>query len=197
MEPDPLSVTTRSAEQTRILGASLAPTLLPGDVISLAGDLGAGKTTFVQGLAGGLGVQHRVTSPTFTLVHEYDGRYPIVHLDVYRLDSIQEVLDLGFEELLEPGGILIVEWGEAVLPLLPRRYLEVEIRRVEDVEADEQRHVRFRPRGPGWDHKLDEMRVTAETLMDALSVSDEPAPRFITPPDSRDDSGTSSQAGGA
>lgn len=193
---EPLQVTTLSAEQTRILGASLAPTLLPGDVISLAGDLGAGKTTFVQGLAGGLGVQHRVTSPTFTLIHEYDGRYPIVHLDVYRLDSIQEVLDLGFEELLEPGGILVVEWGEAVLPLLPRRYLEIDIRRVDDVEADEQRNIRFRPRGPGWAHKLAEMRVTAEALMDALTEGDAPAPRFKGGSEARDDKGPSSQAEG-
>lgn len=193
---DPLAVTTRSAEQTRILGASLAPTLLPGDVLSLAGDLGAGKTTFVQGLAGGLGVHDRVTSPTFTLIHEYDGRYPIVHLDVYRLDSIQEVLDLGFEELLEPGGILVVEWGEAVLPLLPRRYLEIDIRRVEDIDADEQRHVRFRPRGPGWDHKLAEMRVTAEALMDALSEGDDPSPRFVGDAEARDDKGPTSQAEG-
>ena len=86
-----------------MLGAALAPTLLPADVISLSGDLGAGKTVFVQGLGAALGVQQRITSPTFTLLHEYSGRYQILHLDVYRLDSVQEVLDLGFEELLDPG----------------------------------------------------------------------------------------------
>ncbi|MEA2488105.1 MAG: tRNA threonylcarbamoyladenosine biosynthesis protein TsaE, partial [Actinomycetota bacterium] len=103
-----LSVVSRSPEETRIVGASLAPVLLPGDVISLSGDLGAGKTVFVQGLATALGVQRRVTSPTFVIVHEYEGRFPILHLDVYRLDSFQEVLDLGFEELLDPEAILLV-----------------------------------------------------------------------------------------
>ncbi|MGH2807714.1 MAG: tRNA (adenosine(37)-N6)-threonylcarbamoyltransferase complex ATPase subunit type 1 TsaE, partial [Actinomycetota bacterium] len=98
MPPRVLTVTSRSVEETRIIGASLAPVLLPGDVLSLTGDLGAGKTAFVQGLAAASGVQTRVTSPSFTIVHQYDGRYPLVHLDVYRLDSFQEVLDLGFEE---------------------------------------------------------------------------------------------------
>jgi tRNA threonylcarbamoyladenosine biosynthesis protein TsaE len=116
-----VAVTSKSPEETRILGAALAPILLPGDVVSLNGDLGAGKTVFVQGVAAALGVQARVTSPTFTIVHEYEARYPIVHLDVYRLNSFQEVIDLGFEELLDPQAILLVEWGRAVSPLLPRR----------------------------------------------------------------------------
>lgn len=185
-----LSVITMSPEETRILGAALAPNLLPGDVVSLAGDLGAGKTVFVQGLAAALGVEERITSPTFTLVHEYQGRFPVVHVDVYRLDSIQEVLDLGFEELLDPSAVLLVEWGEAVLPLLPRRYLEVAIRRSADVEADDERVVTFRPRGPEWGHKLAAMRMTAEALLDAMSDPDAPVARFVDTPSlqARDDS---------
>ncbi|MGH2757264.1 MAG: tRNA (adenosine(37)-N6)-threonylcarbamoyltransferase complex ATPase subunit type 1 TsaE [Actinomycetota bacterium] len=184
-----LSVVTMSPEETRIIGASLAPTLLPGDVISLAGDLGAGKTVFVQGLATALGVERRITSPTFTLIHEYEGRFPVVHVDVYRLDSIQEVLDLGFEELVDPSAVLLVEWGEAVMPLLPRRYLEVVIRRSPDVDADDQRVVTFRPRGPEWAHKLSAMRTTAEALLDAMSEPGIPTPRFMDAPVSqaRDD----------
>src|SRR5687767_15510893 len=142
-----LTVTSTSPEETRILGAALAPLLVPGDVVSLSGDLGAGKTVFVQGLASALGVERQVTSPTFTIVHEYEGRYPIIHMDVYRLDSFQEVLDLGFEELLDPQAILLVEWGEAVTPLFPRSYLEVEIGQMG--EPDHRQFI-FRPRGPQW-----------------------------------------------
>jgi tRNA threonylcarbamoyladenosine biosynthesis protein TsaE len=174
-----LAVTTSSPEETRILGASLAPSLLPGDVISLSGDLGAGKTVFVQGLAGGLGVARRVTSPTFVIVQSYQGRYPLVHLDVYRLDSFQEVLDLGFEEFLDPDAILVVEWGEAVMPLLPRRFLEVDLRRQDDPERILERRVRFRPHGPEWPAKLEAMKRSADALLDAISPEPATGSRFV------------------
>lgn len=188
-----LAITSRSPEETRIIGASLAPVLLPGDVISLNGDLGAGKTVFVQGLAAAMGVTSRVTSPAFTIVHEYEARWPILHIDVYRLNSYQEVLDLGFEELIDPGAILVVEWGDAVAPLLPRRYLEVEIRRPPVDQPDESaddssvlanrrddsREMVFRPRGPEWVHKLASMRNTAETLLDAASSDARGEARFV------------------
>ncbi|HET7482337.1 MAG TPA: tRNA (adenosine(37)-N6)-threonylcarbamoyltransferase complex ATPase subunit type 1 TsaE [Actinomycetota bacterium] len=177
-----LSVVTFSAEETRIVGACLAPTLVPGDVISLTGELGAGKTVFVQGLATAAGVEERVTSPTFTLVHEYKARYPLVHLDIYRLDSFQEVIDLGFEELLDPNSILLIEWGEAIGPLLPRRHLEVELRTIDPEEPD-QRKIVFRPRGPDWIRKVQEMRATAETLLDAASDAEVPRPRFVVSDD--------------
>ncbi|MFN2388327.1 MAG: tRNA (adenosine(37)-N6)-threonylcarbamoyltransferase complex ATPase subunit type 1 TsaE [Actinomycetota bacterium] len=176
--PRALAVTTASPDETRILGASLAPVLLPGDVISLSGDLGAGKTVFVQGVVAALGVSGRVTSPTFTIVQEYDARYPVVHMDVYRLTSFQEVLDLGFDELLDSGAVLIVEWGDALGPLLPRRYLQVEIR-AGDADRDDDRVVTFRPQGDEWWRKLASMRETAEALLDAASPPDAAlAPRF-------------------
>jgi tRNA threonylcarbamoyladenosine biosynthesis protein TsaE len=173
-----LSVVTRSAEETRIVGAALAPNLLPGDVLSLTGELGAGKTVVVQGLAAAMGVESRVTSPTFTIVHEYDGRYPIIHLDIYRLDSFQEVLDLGFEEFLDPSAIVVVEWGEAIGPLLPRRFLEVDIRRVDD-GADDDRQITFKPHGAEWIGKIQSMRDTAETLLDAASEETGTGSRFV------------------
>lgn len=173
-----LAVTTTSPDETRILGAALAAVLLPGDVVSLSGDLGAGKTVFVQGLATALGVDRPVTSPTFTIVHEYDGRYPILHLDVYRLDSFQEVLDLGFEELLDTGAIVVVEWGEALAPLLPPRYIDIGIFRVPDPDAVDRRDVYFSPRDDIWVHKLETVRTTAEALLDAASPDESHGPRF-------------------
>ena len=175
-----IQVTTSSPEETRLLGACLAPTLLPGDVISLSGDLGAGKTVFVQGVATALGVEMRVTSPAFTIVNEYEGRFPVIHMDVYRLDSFQEVLDLGFEELLDPGAILLVEWGEAVTPLVPRSYLEVQI--TQSPEEGDQRTVMFVPRAPDWLPKLDAMRTTAEALLDAASAETSSGARFSDAP---------------
>jgi tRNA threonylcarbamoyladenosine biosynthesis protein TsaE len=177
-----LSVSSRSPEETRILGAALAPVMVPGDVVSLSGDLGAGKTVFVQGLARALGVETHVTSPTFTIVHEYRGRYPVVHLDVYRLDSFQEVLDLGFDELLDPQAILVVEWGDAVAPLLPRRYLGVEILHAEPGEESDVRTLNFRPTGPEWAAKLESMQALAETLLNAASADDGVDARFKVVP---------------
>jgi tRNA threonylcarbamoyladenosine biosynthesis protein TsaE len=170
-----IQTTSTSPDETRILGACLAPTLVPGDVISLSGDLGAGKTVFVQGLATALGVEAPVTSPTFTIVHEYEGRYPVTHMDVYRLDSFQEVLDLGFEELLDPAAILVVEWGEAVTPLFPPSYLEIEITQA---EVPDHRLFVFRPRAPEWLAKLESMRATAEALLDAASLEQTQGGRF-------------------
>ncbi len=183
-----LTVTSRSVEETRIIGACLAPTLLPGDVISLSGDLGAGKTAFVQGLAAAMGVEDRVTSPSFTIVHEYEGRYPLIHLDVYRLDSFQEVLDLGFEEFLDPNAIVLIEWGEAIFPLLPRRHLEVELRQLPEPNEQDDRLIVFRPRGQEWIRKIQAMRETAEALLDAASSETGSGPRFVvtTDPYARD-----------
>ncbi|HEU4480743.1 MAG TPA: tRNA (adenosine(37)-N6)-threonylcarbamoyltransferase complex ATPase subunit type 1 TsaE [Actinomycetota bacterium] len=183
-------MTTRSPEETRIVGAALAPTLLPGDVISLAGDLGSGKTVFVQGLATALGAIGRVTSPSFTIVHEYRARYPIVHLDVYRLDSFQEVLDLGFEEFLDPEAILVLEWGDAVEPLLPRSHLKIELTRSADTEREDERLLLFRPRSDEWVRKVFNMMNTAEALLDAAAPDVSSGARFEQAPSARDHRGS-------
>lgn len=144
-----LRVRTASAAQTAALGRDLGELLAEGDVVSLSGDLGAGKTTFVQGAAAGLSVSESVLSPTFTLVRTYAGRLPVHHVDVYRLRSIQEVLDLGWDELLEGGGVVLIEWGDVIDSLLPATRLEVALA-IPDREADA-REVVVRGLGERWD----------------------------------------------
>ena len=123
---------SRSAEETDAAGARLAPSLGPGDVVALTGELGAGKTCFTQGVARGLGVPGRAVSPTFVLVNEYRGRVPVHHVDAYRTRSLTELLDLGLEELFDGDGVTIVEWADKLLPLLPPRTVHVRIEGVGD-----------------------------------------------------------------
>jgi tRNA threonylcarbamoyladenosine biosynthesis protein TsaE len=149
-----LEVITSSPEETRRLGEDLAAMLRAGDVVSLTGDLGAGKTTMVQGAARGLGVEQPVTSPTFTLVKEYRGRLPIHHMDIYRLDHVQDVLDLGFEEILDAGGVVFVEWGDAIDALLPTDHLQVTLTMPDE---GEERRVEITWFGPSWGDRMDDL----------------------------------------
>lgn len=109
---------THSAAETEALGARLAKQLRPGDVIAYLGDLGAGKTAFTRGLARGLGIFEPVTSPTYTIVNEYQGRLPLFHFDMYRLRDADELFDLGWEDYLARGGVCAVEWSENVAEAL-------------------------------------------------------------------------------
>jgi tRNA threonylcarbamoyladenosine biosynthesis protein TsaE len=145
-----LALRSSSPEDTRAVAAAVAPALVPGDVVALSGDLGAGKTCFVQGAAAALGVKERVTSPSFVLVREYHGAFPILHLDVYRLSNLQELTDLGYEEFLDPSWVVFVEWGDAVGPLLPPSFLEVLIR----ASDDDARRIELHARGASWDRRL-------------------------------------------
>lgn len=111
---------SHSAEETTALGEQLAATLPRGAVIALAGDLGAGKTHFVKGLAAGCGFSGDVTSPTFTLIHEYSGgRLTLYHIDLYRLDSPDEALRIGLDEYLDGGGVTAIEWADKFPELIP------------------------------------------------------------------------------
>jgi tRNA threonylcarbamoyladenosine biosynthesis protein TsaE len=142
-----LDLMAATAEDTRSIGESVAPLLVAGDAIALTGELGAGKTTFAQGLARGLGFDGEVLSPTFTLVREYrSGRLPIVHADVYRLERVQDVIDLDLEESAE-GGVLLVEWGDVVEALLPEGHLIVELT---VPEAGEERSLGISSVGDAW-----------------------------------------------
>lgn len=143
---DEYRVVTRSARETKGVAKRLAARLHPGDLVSLSGDLGAGKTVFVQGLAEGLGIKERVTSPTFTIIREYFDKIPLYHFDVYRLSSAAELIDLGYEEYFFGDGISVVEWGDKITVLFPPDYLEV----VFEFGGGERRALTFRPRGSRW-----------------------------------------------
>jgi len=143
---------TKSAEDTRELAGALSELARPRDVILLSGDLGAGKTTFAQGFGRGLGVQEQIVSPTFTLVRTYAGRLPLVHCDVYRLDRLEEMADLDLPEMLDDGGVALVEWGNAVAPWLPADFLEVGL--ALDADADDTRRLSLHVVGPSWNGRL-------------------------------------------
>lgn len=130
---------SNSPGETEALGARLAGALGPGAVVAFTGDLGAGKTAFVRGMARGLGIPHRVTSPTFTIVNEYeDGRLPLFHFDMYRLGSADELFDIGWEDYLARGGVCAVEWSGNIEEALESDAIRVEIRRG---DTDEQRRI--------------------------------------------------------
>ena len=138
---------TNTVEETEELGRRLAGRLGPGDVVAFTGDLGAGKTAFVRGLARGLGIPGRVTSPTFTIVNEYEGgRLPLFHFDLYRLSSSDELFDIGWEDYLARGGVCAVEWSEIVEDALEEGAIRVDLRRG---TADGQRVISITGKGEG------------------------------------------------
>lgn len=142
---------TIAVGETRDLAAALAALAQPGDLVLLAGDLGAGKTAFAQGFGAGLGVTEPITSPTFTLAQQYAGRLTMHHLDVYRLDQLGEVAELGLGELLDDDGVVLIEWGDAIVPVLPSDYLEVRLAFGPGPDADDdERRVVVRSVGPSW-----------------------------------------------
>lgn len=121
---------SESERETEQLGEALAKRLPPGTVVAFTGDLGAGKTAFVRGMARGLGIRQRVTSPTFTIVNEYEGgTLPLFHFDMYRLHSSEELFDIGWEDFLRRGGICAVEWSEIIQDALEPGAVFVDIRR--------------------------------------------------------------------
>jgi len=150
----PLGLATSSAEATRSVAAAVAVRCVPGDVLLLSGDLGAGKTTFAQGFGRALGIDEPVTSPTFTLVRQYEvpdgpgGIRVLLHADVYRLEHLAEVVDLGLGQLVEDGGVALVEWGEAAEPVLGDGALRLRLEA--DPDDDDRRSVTVSADGPAW-----------------------------------------------
>jgi len=176
---------TRSVEETRELAAAVARVAQPGDLVLLSGDLGAGKTAFVQGFGRCLGVTEPITSPTFTLAQQYEGRLTVHHLDVYRLDQLGEVADLGLAELLDDGGVVLIEWGDAILPVLPNDHLEVRLVYGDPGDGEDDRRILVRPVGPSW-------AARQVSLLEAL------APWAVAPADAGGEgTGPEAETGGA
>lgn len=147
---------TRSTDETLALAGAVGELLRPGDVVSLAGGLGAGKTVFARGVARALGVTEPVVSPSFTIVREYEGRMPLVHVDVYRIDTIQELHDLGFEELVRDDAVTLVEWGDVIDGMLPGERLDV---RLAAGDGDDERVVEIEGHGRSWRARAAELAV--------------------------------------
>jgi tRNA threonylcarbamoyladenosine biosynthesis protein TsaE len=143
---------THSREETLLLAARVGSILRAGDVVSLSGDLGVGKTVFAKGIARGMGVTEEVVSPTFTLVREYDAPVPLVHVDVYRLDHFQELYDVGFDEFVGGESVTVVEWGDRVGAMLPVERLEV---RMVHGDREGDRLVSFEAAGRTWAPRSD------------------------------------------
>ena len=181
MSPIALVARTSSVDDTRDLAASLAELARPSDILVLVGDLGAGKTAFTQGFGRGLGIDEQITSPTFALVQSYTGRLDLYHLDVYRLDQVAEAVDLGLSELLDDGSVTVIEWGDAIAPVLPHDYLEVHLRFVEldavepgtDEEAlTDHRLVELVPVGPRWSARVRAMSAAVARWVPADGAGD-------------------------
>ena len=130
---------SHSETETEAAGQALAAKLRPGDVVAYRGDLGAGKTAFTRGLARGLGCHGRVTSPTFTIVNEYEGPTPLFHFDLYRLGGEEELWDIGWEDYLARNGVCAVEWSEIAPGALPENTVYVTLRR--RLGAEEEREI--------------------------------------------------------
>lgn len=150
-----MKVVSHSPQQTVQIGMALGEIIRSGSVICLEGNLGAGKTQFAKGVARGLGVADHVTSPTFTIINEYEGRLPFYHIDAYRLEDPDEAYELGMEEYIFGEGVTLVEWPERVSPLIPDEHLVVKIR-VSGFEEDS-RELEFFSRGRIYQEIIDEL----------------------------------------
>jgi tRNA threonylcarbamoyladenosine biosynthesis protein TsaE len=150
---------THSADETQALARGIGALLRAGDVVVLEGELGTGKTVFAKGIAVALGITEPVVSPTFTVVREYDAPLPLVHVDVYRLDHLQELHDLGFDDLVGSDAVTVVEWGDHVSALLPADRLDI---RLEAGDADDDREVAIECSGGSWTARRDALAAVVE-----------------------------------
>jgi tRNA threonylcarbamoyladenosine biosynthesis protein TsaE len=155
-----VTTTTRSADETALLAQRVGALLRAGDVVVVAGELGVGKTVFAKGVARALGITEPVLSPSFTIVRQYEGTLPLVHVDVYRIDHVQELYDIGLDELIGDDTVTLVEWGDRISSMLPADRLEVTIGA--DEHHDDSRHLRFDAVGRTWIDRRDLLAAVGE-----------------------------------
>lgn len=129
-----MEILLKGLEKTEEFGIKLGKLLNPGDIVCLNGDLGAGKTTLTKSIGLGLGVDDYITSPTFALINEYEGRMPVYHFDVYRLENVEELYDLGFDEYFYGRGVSIIEWADKIEKLIPKERIVLDIKKGMDID---------------------------------------------------------------
>ena len=156
-----IEVAAASPDETGELAACVAAAAEPGDLILLVGELGAGKTAFAKAFGAALGVVEPMTSPTFTLAREYQGRLRLFHLDVYRLEHLSEAMDLDLPDLLDSEGVVLIEWGDALTPVLPADFLEISLRFGTD---DDDRTIELRAVGDRWIRRQADLAGRIEAL---------------------------------
>ena len=132
---------SKSEAETRALGEKISSLLKQGDVIAFFGELGSGKTCFIKGVCKGLGCENEVSSPTFTIINEYEGKYPVYHFDFYRIDSEQEIFDLGYEEYFYGNGICLVEWAERSASFFPENIIKIQLKSLFDSGKENCREI--------------------------------------------------------
>ena len=157
MKENKLTFKSVSATETINFGERLGKLLAPGHVIALLGELGAGKTTMVKGIVQGLGVtdRHVVKSPTFSLVHKYDGRFPVYHFDAYRLRDAQEMFDIGSDEVIYGNGVSVIEWADRVSGCLPGKYLKITLIAI----SENERKIELCSYGRCYDEIIDKLVI--------------------------------------
>ncbi len=154
-----LELISRSPEETKQIGAYFGRLSQPGDVFLLVGGLGAGKTCLTQGIARGLGIKEYAMSPSFVIVRELQGRLPLYHIDLYRLEGINEIADLGLDDYLYGNGVCVIEWAEKGLAVLPDEYLMVKMKFI----SENERRLRFTPRGKRYSELVERIREAFST----------------------------------
>ncbi len=149
-----MEIRINGLKETEDFGIKLGKLLEPGDIVCLNGELGAGKTTMTKSIGIGLGVEEYITSPTFTLINQYRGRMPVYHFDVYRLENVEELYDLGFDEYFFGNGVCIIEWAEKIERMLPEDRLVIDIKNGKNID---ERTLHISGHGPRYEELIKEL----------------------------------------